>query len=644
MDKPSGIDFSGSECKYDDIGLGISDGIDNLPLGVGTSDSPEEDNRRSSMKMELKKIRLEKESELILKRTFEAFDLSDNPEMTGMQRRMSRLEPQGSYRGGGRTSMYQLRRGSKFVKDPLLHQRGSMAHVRRESRVVRDHMVSHRRESKFARGGAYTHAFRKASWNSLRRSSSESGQSLPQYQKSKSIEDMLTLSVHERHPSDIDKFAGELRDMLSKSACWRMRQATKAQCRLLLVEGFQEEFRAGQPILTEGTSGQRAYLLLTGKVQLQLHRMALRVLGVGEVFGELGIQDGSSVYKCSAHVVGDSVSVLAMSASLYNSFIESWSETIDQDVAIVSSSPLASRSPLGNVLLFLKCATLGRLYSGELVTCQGRESRELMIVRSGSLTVWHTDQRQVIDRAKKRSRAAMHARLKGETPTPLILMPDRLLSFREAEENVPHNATQALLLLEMQSKRALKSTHSARGGTAKDSTAASIIRRFRSSRPLSFAAPNTGRFNLNSLQGMLQKEERRGGHRSTAVGGYSKSSPSTRARIPRGLDSLSFLGPAKSMRAARHQALRPLERPISSSKIAEEYPHHVRRAKLASMWEKAGSLPDEEGAPFRHSNRPCTFVRMLARPGAGTVDRADLATHGAKCFKAAVGGEEQGLA
>lgn len=69
-------------------------------------------------------------------------------------------------------------------------------------------------------------------------------------------------------------------------------------------------FYAGQKIFKEGDSGDRAYLIQEGQVEISKHGLTLATLGKGELFGEMALVDDQPRMASAAAVSDVSVVVI----------------------------------------------------------------------------------------------------------------------------------------------------------------------------------------------------------------------------------------------------------------------------------------------------------------------------------------------
>ena len=200
-------------------------------------------------------------------------------------------------------------------------------------------------------------------------------------------------------------------------------------------------------------------------------------------------------------------------------------------------------------------------------------------------------------------------------------------SLREQERNEPTDATQALLLLELQSHEMAK-----RAVRRMGSESSGMRGTFRTSRPLAFAAPNTGRLLLHNMQRLLRESERDVGRNRLPPLDRSPDTKRAVNDVPRNLPARA---PMRTMREATKRITIDSNDEVKEKRLYDPYPASVRRATLAEMWAKASALRNETGGTNKKSKkRPCTYVRILKRSqshesGALDVDRAHLATYGA---------------
>ena len=274
------------------MGLGnVEDGNLSLRLSQDTDDLAEEDEvdlekeiqNSRSRKRSIERVllgRIEKENEIIMKRTSLAFGGNTNASFYSGGRRESRMV-QDSYNRS--SSLERKRRESKFDTNS---RRPSMSIgvQRRRSRIL-------------------SSMGRRRSTNRLRAS----------FVKSESLFEMLQLPKNCRHPSDIETFSNELYDMTRESHDWQLRSTSVSTFKTVVIESDAMRFASGETIVSEGSAGFDVFIVLDGKIQLHRNRLHLRTMVRGDMFGEMAVIDGGSgLYKCTARVASGEAKILAM--------------------------------------------------------------------------------------------------------------------------------------------------------------------------------------------------------------------------------------------------------------------------------------------------------------------------------------------
>lgn len=222
-----------------------------------------------------------------------------------------------------------------------------------------------------------------------------------QYHRCKSALELLQLHPTQRHPGDVETFARELYELLRSSQDTYVRRTTQNQCKMIMADAAGLKYRNSHLMFGEGGQGRRAFIVLKGKISLSVKRTVVSIVEKGGIVGETRAFSEGSRYLCDARVVGGSVEAIVLTDNVLKRLYAPWMRTINRDINVARSSAILSSCSRHRTMFVLKLATLRTYESGQLVACQGTRPFTLMIVRSGSCVMWHTDNSSIVRKAHK---------------------------------------------------------------------------------------------------------------------------------------------------------------------------------------------------------------------------------------------------